>query len=301
MVVGTVTLGVSLAVPEPYGSLLQGCRLGFGDAAATGIPTHVTLLPPTEVDAADRPLIEDHLAAIAAAGRPFPMRLYGTGTFRPLSPVVFIQVVEGGSACGWLQERVREASGPLARELQFPYHPHVTVAHGIDEAAMDVAEKELADYQAAWIAEGFALYEQGADRVWRLVRQFRFADGLTNPATGAGRPDTVDPGTLRTGPGRQRTGDLRAADRHLGDQHRDSHPLGVPGLREPGSEETVLTESALGGAVLGKPVLGETAISEPGLGEAVLHERGRYQRDPAEDPAYRGLPQQQSALGPQPV
>jgi hypothetical protein len=49
--VGTVTLGVSIAVPEPYGSLLQERRAGFGDPAAHGIPTHVTLLPPTEVDA----------------------------------------------------------------------------------------------------------------------------------------------------------------------------------------------------------------------------------------------------------
>jgi 2'-5' RNA ligase len=174
MVVGTVTLGVSLAVPEPHGGWLQRCRLRFGDAAAAGIPTHVTLLPPTEVPAGDRPLIEDHLTAIAAAGRRFPMRLYGTGTFRPLSPVVFVQVVEGGSACGWLQERVREPAGPLARELRFPYHPHVTVAHGIADAAMDLAEKELAEYEAAWTAEGFALYEQGADGVWRLVREFRF-------------------------------------------------------------------------------------------------------------------------------
>lgn len=47
---GTVTIGVSIAVPEPHGSLLQERRAGFGDPAACGIPTHVTLLPPTEVD-----------------------------------------------------------------------------------------------------------------------------------------------------------------------------------------------------------------------------------------------------------
>ena len=52
---GTVTIGVSIAVPEPHGSLLQQLRTGFGDAAAHGIPTHVTLLPPTEVDGASLP------------------------------------------------------------------------------------------------------------------------------------------------------------------------------------------------------------------------------------------------------
>lgn len=172
---GTVTLGVSIAVPEPHGSLLQQCRLGFGDAAAVGIPTHVTLLPPTEVASTDRPVVEEHLAAVAAAGRPFRLRLRGTGTFRPLSPVVFVQVVEGGSACGRLQERVRNPSGPLARTLQFPYHPHVTIAHGVDERAMDIAQAELADYEAAWTVKGFALYEQGPDGVWRMQREFRFA------------------------------------------------------------------------------------------------------------------------------
>ncbi|MFH8795522.1 2'-5' RNA ligase family protein [Streptomyces sp. NPDC017941] len=182
---GTVTIGVSIAVPEPHGSLLQELRAGFGDPAAHGIPTHVTLLPPTEVDSGALPAIEQHLAAVAAACRPFPMRLSGTGTFRPLSPVVFVQVVEGGSACSWLQERVRDSSGPLVRELQFPYHPHVTVAHGIAEEAMDRAFEELAGYEAAWPCTGFALYEQGPDAVWRKLREFPFGGSTVPPQAGA--------------------------------------------------------------------------------------------------------------------
>ena len=178
---GTHTLGVSIAVPEPYGSLLQERRVSYGDTAAHGIPTHVTLLPPTEVDDAARSRIEAHLAAVAESGRSFPMRLSGTDTFRPMSPVVFVQVVEGGSACGWLQERVRSTGGPLDRELSFPYHPHVTVAHGIAEEAMDKAYEELADFEASWTATGFALYEQGADGVWRLQREYRFHDAVDAP------------------------------------------------------------------------------------------------------------------------
>ncbi|MGW1881028.1 2'-5' RNA ligase family protein [Streptomyces sp. NPDC001970] len=174
---GTVTLGVSIAVPEPYGSLLQERRAGFGDPAAHGIPTHVTLLPPTEAEASALPSVEAHLTRVAAASTPFPMRLAGTGTFRPLSPVVYVKVVEGASACTQLQLRVRDASGPLVRELQFPYHPHVTVAHGIAEEAMDRAYEELADYEAAWTCTSFALYEQGADAVWRKLRVFAFGSG----------------------------------------------------------------------------------------------------------------------------
>ena len=179
--VGTVTIGVSIAVPEPHGSLLQERRAGFGDAAAHGIPTHVTLLPPTEIPDGSLAAVQAHLSEVAAAGRPFPMRLSGTGTFRPLSPVVFVQVVEGAEACTWLQKQVRDASGPVARELLFPYHPHVTVAHGIDEESMDRAFEELSDYEAHWPCTGFALYEQGADGVWRRLRDYAFGAGAVVP------------------------------------------------------------------------------------------------------------------------
>ncbi|WP_405647639.1 2'-5' RNA ligase family protein [Streptomyces sp. NBC_00019] len=181
---GTVTIGVSIAVPEPHGSLLQQLRAGFGDAAAHGIPTHVTLVPPTEVDDTALPAIEAHLTEVAAAGRPFPMKLSGTGTFRPVSPVVFVQVAEGAEACTWLQKQVRDASGPVARELQFPYHPHVTVAHGIDDAAMDRAYEELGDFAAAWPCTGFALYEQGSDGVWRKLHEYAFG-GAVVPSQGS--------------------------------------------------------------------------------------------------------------------
>ncbi|MEU9500244.1 2'-5' RNA ligase family protein [Streptomyces sp. NPDC048196] len=188
---GTVTLGVSIAVPEPYGSFLQRKRAGFGDPAAHGIPTHITLLPPTEVQADALPAIERHLAGVAAVSRPFPLRLEGTDTFRPLSPVVFVKVTEGAAGCTALQARVRAASGPCARELQFPYHPHVTVAHGIAEDAMDRARAELADFSATWTIAGFALYQQGADAVWRLEREYPFgpqAPAVPRQAVDLSRP-----------------------------------------------------------------------------------------------------------------
>lgn len=170
--VGTCTIGVSIAVPEPFGSLLQRRRAGFGDPQAFAIATHVTLLPPTEVDVEALPGIEEHLADVAALGRPFELRLEGTDTFRPLSPVVYVKLVRGAEECKALQEKVR--SGPLERELQFPYHPHVTVAHGVAEEALDEALHALRGFGAAWTATGFALYEQGRDAVWRLEREYTF-------------------------------------------------------------------------------------------------------------------------------
>ncbi|MCY0917483.1 MULTISPECIES: 2'-5' RNA ligase family protein [unclassified Streptomyces] len=192
---GTVTLGVSIAVPEPYGSSLQELRVGFGDAAALGIPTHVTLVPPTEVDAERLPAIQAHLAEVAATFRAFAMRLAGTGTFRPLSPVVFVRLVEGGAGCTRLQALLRDPDGPIDRELAFPYHPHVTVAHGISEEAMDLAFTTLSGYAADWLCEGFALYEQGSDGVWRKLREYPFGTGPTGVPAQLGSPTDEAAGT----------------------------------------------------------------------------------------------------------
>ncbi|MEX0173219.1 2'-5' RNA ligase family protein [Streptomyces sp. LMG1-1-1.1] len=189
---GTVTLGVSIAVPEPYGSLLQERRAGFGDPAAYGIPTHVTLVPPTEVAEERLPAIEAHLAGVAAEHQPFPVRLKGTGTFRPLSPVVYVKLKEGVASCNRLQHRIRDEAGPLVRDLQFPYHPHVTVAHGISEEGMDRAFEELAGYEAAWTCRSFALYEQGPDGVWRKLYDYQFGSGRPIPAVPSQGGSPVD-------------------------------------------------------------------------------------------------------------
>jgi 2'-5' RNA ligase len=166
------TIGILLAIPEPYGGELRARRAAYGDPQASVVPTHVTLLPPTEVDPAAVPEIEGHLAAIAARGRPFTMRLSGTGTFRPISQVVFVRVVQGLLECVELEEQVR--AGVLDRELQFPYHPHVTIAHDLGDVALDTAQKDLADYSAQFDIDGFGLYELEPAGEWRTVRAFPF-------------------------------------------------------------------------------------------------------------------------------
>ncbi len=165
-------IGVVLTVPEPHGSLLQRRREGYGDPEAYAIPSHVTLLPPTEVDAAVLPDFSRHLAAVAGAQSPFRVRLCGTDTFRPLTPVVYAVLAEGAAACDALQARVR--SGPVLRPLGFPYHPHVTIAHGVAPEGLDRAQRELAGFAAAWTVNAFALYEQDPGGAWHTLRVFAF-------------------------------------------------------------------------------------------------------------------------------
>lgn len=168
------TIGVAIAIPEPWAAELQQQRASFGDPQAGAIPTHITLVPPTEIGDG-LSAVEDHLAGIAEQHETFRLRLRGTATFRPVSPVVFIAVSEGISACEMLAASAR--SGPLEQQLTFPYHPHVTVAHHLDEAALDHAYESLADFDCAFDVDAFHLYVHGDDGVWRPVRTFDLGAG----------------------------------------------------------------------------------------------------------------------------
>jgi 2'-5' RNA ligase len=172
-------IGVAIGLPEPYTSELQGWRERLGDPNASDIPPHVTLLPPTALGTDDLDDVEEHLRGIAAQFEPFTMHLRGSGTFRPVSPVVFVPLVQGISECEQLERRVR--SGPLAREVKFPYHPHVTVAHEVSEPQLDRAFTELAAYDARFRVWGFSLFEKGRDDVWRPQRDFPFGAPLPGP------------------------------------------------------------------------------------------------------------------------
>ena len=133
----TAVLGVVVSIPEPWAQLLVEWRGKCGDPQASLVPPHVTLLPPTEVPIGDRAAISAHLARVAAAHAPFDLLLAGTDTFRPVSEVVFVAVARGVAECERIAADVR--TGPLARPLTFPYHPHVTVAHDVPTDMLDMA------------------------------------------------------------------------------------------------------------------------------------------------------------------
>jgi 2'-5' RNA ligase len=170
-----LTIGVAVEIPEPWASQLQQCRADVGDPLATAIPAHITLLPPTEVPLRDVDEVIEHLVEVAAEATAFDLLLEGTDTFRPVSPVVFVRVAEGGKGCDLLQRAVR--TGPLRRDLTFPFHPHVTVAHHLDDASLDLAAKTLGAFSAAFTVTAFWLYEHGRDGVWRPRRRFAFGGG----------------------------------------------------------------------------------------------------------------------------
>lgn len=160
--------GVAIEVPAPHGPHLRAKRASFGDPQAVMIPTHVTLTPPAEIDDLDE--IRVRLGRVAAAMDPFEICLDGSGTFRPVSPVVFVKLVDGIEQTVALAAHVREAID--AAEPQFPFHPHVTVAHDVDEDALDRAEKELADYSCRFAVTRFALWIHHPHDGWQADQHF---------------------------------------------------------------------------------------------------------------------------------
>jgi 2'-5' RNA ligase len=164
------TIGVSLAVPEPWGSRLQAFRVANGDSQGAAIPTHITLVPPVEVDAGQLPPIERHLDEVATRLTSYAVHLRGSGTFRPVSPVVFINLVQGISQTEQLAEACR--SGPLALTLDYPYHPHVTVAHHLDDDRLDRAFDEMADFDVEFPVTDFHLYMHDGDHGWQATHDF---------------------------------------------------------------------------------------------------------------------------------
>ena len=172
-------IGIAIGLPEPIAGELQGWREKLGDPSALRIVPHVTLLPPTAVRDSRMADVEEHLRTVAEAMSPFTIRLRGSATFRPISPVVFVPLVQGISECELLAEAVRR--GPLARALRFPYHPHVTIAQEVPEEALERGAQELADFRAEFRVWGFQLYEKDAHDVWRPQRDFPFGHATPGP------------------------------------------------------------------------------------------------------------------------
>ena len=167
---GAMMVGVAVPIPQPHATVLTAWRRRVGDPAADLVFPHVTLLPPTSIEPSDLADVEKHLADVAHDGHPFTMHLAGTGTFRPTTPVVFVQVARGVADCEQLERAIR--SGPLDRVLTYPYHPHVTIAHDIADDALDLAYDGLAGFIARFSVDRFVLFARDGDRRWTWRTEF---------------------------------------------------------------------------------------------------------------------------------
>lgn len=175
-------VGITIPIPEPLAGALESWRASFGDPMAAVVPPHITLI--TTTPASDWGATIDHVRAVARTQKPFLVRLHSTGSFRPLSPVVFLRLVEGFDECVDLHSKLQ--TGPLERELDFPFHPHVTVAHDVSEAGMDAAVRELDAFEASFEVHSMGLYEHVPSGLWKLREELRFGEVPDGPEAAAG-------------------------------------------------------------------------------------------------------------------
>jgi 2'-5' RNA ligase len=167
----TTRIGVAIDIPEPWGEQLTRRRAEAGDPQAAYTPAHVTLLGPTEVATESLGAIERHLEKVAAAQRPFSIHLRGTGTFRPVTEVVFVTLAAGISECELLAEAIT-SSDDVDRGSRFPYHPHVTVAQDVPAEQLDAVFEDLAGFSAKFHVTSFTLFSHGGEGPWRPRRDY---------------------------------------------------------------------------------------------------------------------------------
>ncbi|MEV6597396.1 2'-5' RNA ligase family protein [Actinoplanes sp. NPDC051346] len=171
----TTRIGVAIDIPQPWGHELTRRRAEAGDPQAAYTPAHVTLLGPTEVSTAALPAIEKHLDTVATGQEPFAIHLRGTGTFRPITEVVFVTLAVGISECELLAEAIAAAEG-VHRDSRFPYHPHVTVAQDVSAEALDAVFDDLAEFEARFDVPAFTLFSHdlsaAGDGPWQRRRDY---------------------------------------------------------------------------------------------------------------------------------
>jgi 2'-5' RNA ligase len=166
----SLCVGVILGFPREVAQELQQWRASFGDPMADVIPAHITLV--TTTPAQDWEATREHVRDVARRQAPFKITISGTGSFRPVSPVVFLKVEDGFEECVGLHEQLQ--TGPLERDLPFPYHPHVTVAHDVAPESLDEAETVLRDYTATFPVVSMGLYEHDDNGIWQLREELDF-------------------------------------------------------------------------------------------------------------------------------
>ncbi|MFZ3452869.1 2'-5' RNA ligase family protein [Arthrobacter sp. 7Tela_A1] len=157
-------VGIVIPVPEPIASELRRARASFGDPMASVIPAHITLV--TTTPASDWPSALQHVRQVTAEQAPFKVTLRGAASFRPVTPVVYLQVADGFDECSRLHQQLQ--SGPLDHQMPYPYHPHVTVAHDVSEASMDDAVSTLRDYEASFTVGHIGVFEHDPQGLWVL-------------------------------------------------------------------------------------------------------------------------------------
>lgn len=166
------SLGVIISLPPALAAELGEKRAFYAGAEAAVVPPHITLVSGQAADSWDDAAA--HVRKIAAGGAPFMLSLRGTGTFEPISPVVFLNVAEGAQECAALHQEL--VAGPVEHLLKFGFHPHLTIAHDLDQATLARAKSDMNDFCADFEVTSIGLFDYLAGG-WFLREELSLGGG----------------------------------------------------------------------------------------------------------------------------
>lgn len=163
---------VALAVTGAAATEIDGLRRAVASSSLGRIEPHVTLVAPINVRE-DAVLDAFALVRRQAAVEPIAAVLGPARTFAPRNPVVYLEVSGEVAALDRLRRQV--SSPPLAPPQgrgERAFVPHVTIASGMDQAAINSAIDAFADYRIDVTLSVLCVYEQDAfvrRHPWRRV------------------------------------------------------------------------------------------------------------------------------------
>ncbi|NVM93654.1 2'-5' RNA ligase family protein [Arthrobacter wenxiniae] len=166
------SLGVIISMPPALAAELHAWRESYAGPGSSSVPAHITLVS----GRARRSWTEaaEHVRSVARNGSPFTISLRGTGTFAPVSPVVFLNLEQGAGKCRELHNEL--LAGPVEHLLDFEFQPHLTVAHDLDPEVMARAEAEMAGFAAELEVTSIGLYDY-ARGGWSLHEELVLGGG----------------------------------------------------------------------------------------------------------------------------
>jgi 2'-5' RNA ligase len=173
-------LGVALLLDSPVADEVNGIRRAVGDPSLVRVPPHVTVVPPVNVrgDQLHAALARVRSAAAAQPG-PLCLTLGPPATFLPVNPVLYLEVGGDLNELRTLRDAVFVA--PLARELSWPWVPHVTLADSAEPDRIEAAVAALDHFAAVASVAYLVLLEEVHGRGWLPL-----ADAALGPAAVVG-------------------------------------------------------------------------------------------------------------------
>lgn len=169
-----IRLGVALLLPARPAAEVDVLRraLGGGDAVRH-IPPHLTLVPPINVREERLEDVERVIRRAAAGARPISATLGPPASFLPTSPVLHLAVGPGEAVTEVKRLRDAVSVEPMARDLAWPFVPHVTLLDGGDRQRIAAAVEALAGHVVDVTFGAVTLLREQRDedgvRVWRPV------------------------------------------------------------------------------------------------------------------------------------